>query len=72
MADQTFHLPNRTAIDLRLIGGAALFGLGWGIAGFCPGPALAALVSLQPDVWIFVVAMVVATAATGKILEKRT
>jgi len=40
---KTFHLPTRTNIDHRLIGGAALFGLGWGLAGYCPGPALAAL-----------------------------
>ncbi|MEM6956312.1 MAG: DUF6691 family protein [Myxococcota bacterium] len=36
-----FRLPTRTDIDLRLIGGAALFGIGWGLAGYCPGPALA-------------------------------
>lgn len=38
-----FHLPATTPIDARLIGGAALFGIGWGLAGLCPGPAVAAL-----------------------------
>ena len=38
--DSTFHLPTRKDIDARLILGAALFGVGWGLGGFCPGPAL--------------------------------
>lgn len=40
---EEFHLPATTPIDARLIGGAALFGVGWGLAGLCPGPAIAAL-----------------------------
>lgn len=43
MFDTRFHLPASTAIDARLIGGSALFGVGWGIAGFCPGGAIPAL-----------------------------
>ena len=39
-----FHLPTRSDIDGRLLGGAALFGIGWGLAGYCPGPGIAALV----------------------------
>src|SRR5438046_9272724 len=54
----TFSVPTRADLDLRLVGGAALFGLGWGIAGFCPGPALTSLVSGQPSVMIFVAAMI--------------
>lgn len=41
--DTTFHLPTARSIDLRLVGGSALFGVGWGIAGFCPGGAIPAL-----------------------------
>lgn len=41
--DAKFHLPTTTAIDARLIGGSALFGVGWGISGFCPGGAIPAL-----------------------------
>ncbi len=40
-----FSLPTRTDIDLSLVGGAVIFGLGWGLAGFCPGPALTSLTS---------------------------
>ncbi len=39
-----FALPSESALDARLLGGAALFGVGWGLSGFCPGPAVAALV----------------------------
>ena len=44
-------------IDARLLGGAALFGIGWGLAGFCPGPALASLVDGAPRVLLFVASM---------------
>jgi uncharacterized membrane protein YedE/YeeE len=52
-----FSLPTRTDLEPRLIAGAALFGIGWGLAGFCPGPAVTALVTLQLPVLVFVVAM---------------
>jgi hypothetical protein len=53
-----FSLPSQTKIDRPLISGAAIFGVGWGLAGFCPGPALAALSSLSPSVGMFVAAMI--------------
>jgi uncharacterized membrane protein YedE/YeeE len=43
LLDTKFHLPTSKAIDARLVGGSALFGVGWGIAGFCPGGAIPAL-----------------------------
>ena len=52
-----FELPTRHAIDAQLIGGAVLFGIGWGMAGFCPGPAIVALASGSLDVLVFVAAM---------------
>jgi len=52
-----FQLPARTDIDARLLAGAAIFGIGWGLSGFCPGPAIAAVVSLRPEPFIFLVAM---------------
>ncbi|CAM3213897.1 hypothetical protein SAMN04488021_101137 [Paracoccus aminovorans] len=55
--DIRFHLPTRRDLDPRLIGGSALFGVGWGIAGFCPGGAIPALGLGQPDAVIFVGAM---------------
>ncbi|MFT4149828.1 MAG: YeeE/YedE family protein [Paracoccaceae bacterium] len=55
--DDQFHLPQKTAIDRRLILGSAIFGAGWGLAGFCPGPALSALTTGLPSVILFVAAM---------------
>ncbi len=52
-----FALPTKSALDVRLLGGAALFGVGWGLSGFCPGPALAALVTGLTPVFAFVAAM---------------
>jgi uncharacterized membrane protein YedE/YeeE len=49
--------PVATAIDGRLIAGAAMFGIGWGLVGFCPGPALVNLATLSPKVMVFVAAM---------------
>jgi len=55
--------PPQTAIDRSLIGGSVLFGIGWGLVGLCPGPALENLASLSPGVIIFVVAMAAGTIA---------
>ena len=57
MADR-FQLPDTRVIDRRLILGSATFGLGWGIAGFCPGGALPALGTGALDVYIFIAALV--------------
>lgn len=56
---EPMQLPAATAVDRRLLTGAALFGAGWGLAGFCPGPAVMNLATLQPEVGLFVAAMVV-------------
>jgi uncharacterized membrane protein YedE/YeeE len=52
-----FELPATMAIDRKLIFGALLFGVGWGLYGYCPGPAIAALVYFQPVTLVFVLAM---------------
>jgi len=57
LAAPSFHWPTSTAVDPRLIGGAALFGLGWGLAGYCPGPALASLTAGHAGTFVFVAAM---------------
>ena len=54
---ERFALPAARAIDARLLGGAALFGIGWGLAGYCPGPAVASLAALRPGTLAFVLAM---------------
>lgn len=53
----SFTLPNRSDLTPRLIGGSALFGIGWGIAGLCPGPGFAALAIDAPSAAIFIAAM---------------
>lgn len=55
--DTVFHLPQKTRIDARLVGGAALFGIGWVMVGFCPGPALTALSFGGWPALVFVAAM---------------
>lgn len=56
---QSFDLPTRTRIDRPLVLGAVLFGIGWGLSGFCPGPAWTALPLLAPGTLVFVPAMLV-------------
>lgn len=56
------EIPTRRDLDPRLIGGAALFGIGWGLAGLCPGPALAGMTFGPWQVAVFVVAMLVGMA----------
>ena len=62
-----FELPTRRDIDRRLVGGAAVFGVGWGLVGLCPGPALSALVYGNVDSAIFVAAMLTGLAAGPRL-----
>ena len=54
---RTFEWPTNTAVEARLLVGAVLFGLGWGLVGLCPGPALTDLAIGAWQIWVFVVAM---------------
>jgi uncharacterized membrane protein YedE/YeeE len=65
MFEQGFKLPTRSDLDLPLIGGAAVFGIGWGIAGFCPGGALPALGTGRSEVFVFVAAMLAGIVAVN-------
>lgn len=56
--DARFQLPTRRDLDGRLLGGAALFGIGWGLTGYCPGPAVASLPGLSWPLALFLVVMV--------------
>ena len=71
MADR-FHLPTASVIDARLLGGSAVFGIGWGIAGFCPGGALPALGTGSPAVFIFVAALLAGILLARGITSART
>jgi uncharacterized protein len=61
LADE-FDLPTKKEVDSRLLAGSAIFGIGWGLAGFCPGPAVTALASGLAPVFAFVAAMVAGMA----------
>lgn len=65
--ESRFYLPTRKDLDARLMGGAACFGIGWGIAGFCPGPAVASLVRLDTSILIFVAAMLAGMALADRL-----
>ena len=65
-----FALPTKSALDGRLLGGAALFGVGWGLSGFCPGPAVAALVTGLAPVFAFVAAMMVGMVLYTWVFER--
>ncbi|RLB57290.1 MAG: YeeE/YedE family protein [Deltaproteobacteria bacterium] len=62
LLDARFHLPRETELTSRLFVGAGLFGIGWGIAGYCPGPALSSLFSGSSSAIIFVASMVMGIA----------
>lgn len=66
LMDRGFHIPKGNEIDSRLLAGSALFGIGWGLAGFCPGPAIVAVPFLNTGTIIFVAAML-----AGMIVARR-
>lgn len=57
--DQRFHIPTRKDIDTRLLAGAALFGVGWGLGGFCPGPGLVSAAAGSVPAVVFVLGMTI-------------
>lgn len=67
--EQDFHLPTGKHIDVDLIIGATMFGIGWGLVGYCPGPAIAGLVLGQTETVYFVVAML-AGIKCSQLLKK--
>ena len=64
------HLPTAREVDVRLMAGSAVFGIGWGLAGFCPGPAVVALGSGHVKAFLFVVAMI-AGMGIYELIERR-
>lgn len=66
-----FQLPTRTDIDARLIVGPALFGIGWGLGGFCPGPAFTALSLAAPGTLVFIPAMLAGMWAARLLAERK-
>ncbi|MDZ7928276.1 MAG: YeeE/YedE family protein [Agrobacterium sp.] len=66
-----FHLPAKTRIDAPLLVGSAIFGAGWGLAGFCPGPAISALALGLSPVILFVCAMIAGMLVHDRIYAKQ-
>jgi uncharacterized membrane protein YedE/YeeE len=64
-----FSLPTRRDVDARLVIGSAVFGIGWGLAGFCPGPAIVSLLGGRREPVIFVLAMVLGMAVYRLVSE---
>jgi uncharacterized membrane protein YedE/YeeE len=68
--DTAFHEPEYTRLDAPLVVGAALFGIGWGMSGICPGPAISLVAFLPDNIWIFLAAMFVGSYL-GSFVMKR-
>lgn len=66
---ERFQLPTARGIDARLVGGAAVFGIGWGIAGYCPGPALASLGAGAPALLVLVACMIAGWWLAARLLS---
>ena len=67
LLEGSFALPKSSGVDKALLLGAAVFGIGWGLAGFCPGPAVVSIPLLAPGTLVFVVAMLAGVAAGGAL-----
>lgn len=65
-----FAWPDRRDLDARLLGGAALFGIGWGLAGFCPGPVLANLYRFDSRVLLVIAAMLAGIAIQSRFFAR--
>jgi uncharacterized membrane protein YedE/YeeE len=72
LLSERFHLPSRLRIDPTLLCGAAIFGIGWGLAGLCPGPALSAAGSGSIPAFVFTAAMIVGARAWNYLDELRS
>lgn len=66
------QLPGKRELDRRLIGGSQLFGMGWGVAGICPGPAVALLLTGQWQVLVFVAAMLAGMIVFAALERQRS
>ena len=63
--------PRNNPIDRSLIVGSAIFGVGWGLSGYCPGPAIASLGFGAPSAYVFVAAMIVGILASALVPRRR-
>lgn len=68
--DGSFHVPASDSVDARLLAGAAIFGIGWGLAGFCPGPVLVGAAAGLRDAWVFLPAMLAGSWLAGRLVAR--
>ena len=68
---EPIELPDRHRIDARLLGGSSLFGVGWGLSGLCPGPALIVLTGFSPQALVFGVCLLVGMLASALVARSR-
>lgn len=66
-----FQIPSRRDIDWRLLSGATIFGIGWGLAGYCPGPAIAAVAIGTSEPWYFLLAMLAGSIAARPLMQNQ-
>ena len=67
---ESFAWSPFTRVDARLVAGAAIFGVGWGLSGYCPGPAILSVVHPSRTLYAFLIAMTIATVVTRRLLER--
>ena len=68
--DTRFHEPNYKGIDAQLIGGAVLFGIGWGMSGICPGPAISLIAFWPPNLLVYLLALFVGSYAGAFVIPR--
>ena len=67
LAGESLHLPTRNTIEPKLIVGASVFGIGWGVSGYCPAPALMSALTLNPVTLVFVATMLVGLVVADRV-----
>jgi uncharacterized membrane protein YedE/YeeE len=68
---ERYDWPEASAIDRRLVAGAAIFGVGWGLSGYCPGPALVGAASLYPRTLVFIAGVIAGAVVARALVQKK-
>ncbi len=66
----SFQLPHKTSLDVKLIAGAAIFGVGWGMSGYCPGPSVTGLSLFSPESVIMIVTLYLGFFVAHRLLDR--
>lgn len=71
LSGNMFHWPELLQVDRALVLGSMMFGVGWGLAGFCPGPALVSMAGGNDKAWVFVMAMVLGMVVFDRVCQPK-